>query len=321
MRISLLPVLLLAASAIAAPPPPEAPLVTDKGVTVDVLDFNAAMQRIPEERRADFRTSYDRVVGIVDNLFVMRTFAARARALGLDKDPITQRRMQQAQDDILADAYGKTLRKDVLATDLEQRAREIYAADKDKFVSPESVHVLHILIGPNWRTREMARARADEVYAKLKAGEDFLKLAAEYSDDPEHSLNKGDLGLQPPTRFVAPLRDQIAKMSRPGEISPPVASDYGFHIVKFVEREPKRQLTFDEVKKGIMAVDREKLVKQKLDAAITEVRSSTTSVAHRDNVEALVIPIDPEAVKRGLQAQEALARQAEELAKNKQKAK
>ena len=40
-----------------------------------------------------------------------------------------------------------------------------------------------------------------------------------------------------------------------------------------------------------------------------------------DNVEALVIPIDPEAVKRGLQAQEALARQAEELAKNKQKAK
>jgi parvulin-like peptidyl-prolyl isomerase len=203
------------------------------------------------------------------------------------------------------------LQKEALAVNLEQRARELYLLDKAKFVVPEAVHVQHILIGPGWRTREMARARADEACAKLKAGEDFLAVAATYSDDPEKSLNKGDLGFNPPSRFVPAVRDQIAKMTRKGEISAPVESEYGYHIIRFLERQPAQALPFEAVNKGLMANEREKLVKQKLDAAVTEVRSSPTATAHRENVEALVVPIDDATMKRALEAQEAFGKALE----------
>lgn len=314
MRASLFFLLMFAGAlgvsdrAFSAAPPPDAPLVEDKGIKVDALDVEAALMRIPEERRADFRTSYDRVLGVVDSVFVTRTFAEKARALGLDRDPVVQRRLQQVQEDILADAYGRTLQKEALAVNLEQRAHELYLADKPKFVAPEAVHVQHILIGLNARTREMARVRAEEAYAKLKAGEDFLAVAARYSDDPEKSLNKGDLGFNRPAKFVPPLREQIAKMSRKGDISAPVESEFGYHIVKFIERQPTETLSFEAVKKGLMAAEREKILKQKFDAAVTEVRSSPTAIAHRENVEALVVPIDDATMKRALEAQEALGK-------------
>ena len=314
MRIPLLSTLLFAGVlgfAHAAPPPPDAPLIEDKGIKVDALDFEANLMRIPDARRADFRTSYDRVAGVVDSVFVTRSFAGKARSRGLDKDPMVQRRLQLAQEEILADAYLRTVQKEALAVNLEQRARELYLADKAKFVTPEAVYVQHILIGLNGRTREMARARADEAYAKAKAGEDFLALAAIYSDDPEKSLNKGDLGFNPPAKFVAPLRDQIAKMSRKGEVSVPVETDYGYHIVRFIQRTPAEALPFEAVHKQLVAAERERLVKQKLDAAILEVRSSPTVVVHLKNVEALVVPIDDVVMKNALEAQQALGKALE----------
>ncbi len=303
---------LVAGRIAAAAPPPDAPLVEDRNIRVDALDFEAAMLRIPPEKRADFRVSYDRVTSVVDNIFVARSFAEKARALGLDKDPVLLRRVQQVQEELLAAAYAENLQKQALGANLEQRAHELFLADKAKFVAPETVHVEHILVGLNGRTREMAKARADEAYAKLQAGQDFAAMVAAYSDDPDKSIGKGDLGFTRPEGFVKPVREQIAKMGRKGEVSPPVESQYGYHIIRFVGRQSARPLPFEAVKKGIMASEREKVVKQKVDAAVTEVRSSPTAVAHRENVEALVVPIDDAVLKKGFEAQDAFARALEE---------
>ena len=304
-----------AAGALAATtPPPDAPLIEDKGIRVDVLDFDAAMMRIPPDKRGDFRLSYDRITSVVDNVFITRSFAEKARALGLDKDPVVRRRLQQVQEDVLANEYLRTLEKQATGN-LEQRAYELYLADKEKYVRPEAVHVQHILVGLKGRTKEMAKVRADEAYAKAKAGESFDALIAEYSDDPEKSVNKGDLGLKVPAGFVPPVREAIAKLNRKGDISPPVESDYGYHVVRLVEREPAHQASFDEVKKGLVAAQREKVVKQKIEAAVLDVRSSPTAVGHRENVEALVVPVDDSVLKRALEAQDALARSAQDKEK------
>jgi hypothetical protein len=77
--------------------PPETPLITDGSTVVDAGDFEGNLLRIPENRRHEVRTGYDRVATIVDNIFVARTFAQRARELGLDKDPIVQRRLRQCR--------------------------------------------------------------------------------------------------------------------------------------------------------------------------------------------------------------------------------
>ena len=76
-----------------APLPPETPLVVDGKVTVDAADFEGNILRIPDEKRAGFRMSYDRVAAVVDNVFVTRSVAQKARDAGLDRDPAVQARL------------------------------------------------------------------------------------------------------------------------------------------------------------------------------------------------------------------------------------
>ncbi|MGZ5032674.1 MAG: peptidylprolyl isomerase [Usitatibacter sp.] len=282
--------------------PPEAPLITDGTTVVDAGDFEGNLLRIPENRRSEVRTSYDRVASIVDNIFIARSLAQRARELGLDKDPIVQRRLRQVQDGVLADLYVQKLEKEALNVDLEQRVRELYRADQAKFMSSEQVYVQHILVNLNGRTRETALERAKKVAAEAKGGEDFLALAAKYSDDPEVKRNGGDLGYNAPTSFVPSVVKAIAGMSKKGEISDPLESDFGFHIVKFIERKKPEPIKFESVRKKMIEAEKERLQKARTESLVLEVRSAPSVVVYRENVEGLVLKVDPEMLRRAMEA-------------------
>ena len=273
----------------AAPLPDDTPLVVDGPITVDAADLEGYMLRVPETQRAMVRASYERVAGMVDNIFLARSLAAKARAEHLDQGVAVQRRLVQVQDALLADLYLQRLDKEATHIDLAQRAHELYEADQAKYVTPEEVHVEHLLVGLKGRTRDMALQRAQEIDEEAKAGkDDFLTLAAKYSDDPDMKRNGGDLGFSSPGSFVAPVAAAIAKMTKPGEISPPIESYLGFHIVRFVERKKPEAIPFAKVKKKIIEGEKDRLAKKRQDDAIRAIRESKTVVVHSDNVAKLV---------------------------------
>ena len=284
----------------ASPLAPDTPLITDGKVVVDAADFEGNMLRIPENRRAEVRMSYDRVVTIVDNIYIDRALAQRARDAGMDRDPAVQRRLQQVQDGVLAGLYRVEQEKAVVTGNLEPRARELYKADQARYRTQEMVHINHILVNLNGRTREAAMERARKVYQDAKGGEDFLSLAAKYSDDNDRRRHGGDLGLNAPTAFSEPVRNAIAKM-KDGEISEPVESEAGFHIVKLIERKKSEQIPFEAVRDRIIAAEKERLQKQKTDSLVQAVRSSATVTTYRENIEKLVVPVDPEMLKRAME--------------------
>lgn len=277
---------------------PSTVLIEDGPVVVDVADFEGNLLRIPENRRADFRTSYDRVATVVDGIFVARSLAARARKEGLDQDPAVQRRLQQLQEALLADLYVQKLDKEAPSVNLEQRAREVFKAEQANMMRPEEVYVQHILIGLKGRTREMALERARQVRAEAVKADDFLAVAAKYNDDPDARRNGGDMGYNSPQHYVDPVRKVIEKMDRKGEVSEPVESEFGFHIVKFIDRRKPQPVKFEEVKRKLIDVERDKISRGRVEAIVQEVRGSSTVTVHRDNVEKLVVPIDPKDLER-----------------------
>jgi len=274
-------------------------LIQDGNIVVDAADFEGNMLRIPENRRAEFRSNYDRVVTVLDNIYIARTFADRARKLGLDKDPAVQRRLQQLQEGLLADLYAQKVEREAPPVNLEQRAREIYKAEQGRLMKPEEVYIQSILIGLKGRTRDMAAELAKKVREEAdKPGADFLAIADKYSDDPDKRRNGGDLGYNSPNAFVDPVRIAIANMKRKGEVSEPIESEYGFHIIKLIDRKPPQPAKFEEVKRKLMDLEREKLNRQRIDALVQEIHSSTTVVTNKENVEKLVVPIDPKELER-----------------------
>lgn len=106
-------------------------------------------------------------------------------------------------------------------------------------------HARHILIQTNAiRDDEQARAQARDLYNRLKAGEDFGKLAKEFSDDPGSKNSGGDLGFQPPGVFV-PEMDSRLEQLQVKEISEPFRTQYGWHIAQVLEHR-ERDVTQDQ---------------------------------------------------------------------------
>jgi len=117
--------------------------------------------------------------------------------------------------------------------------------DKVKMLpAQEEVEARHILV----ETEDKAK----EVVEKIGKGEDFGKLAADYSTDPGSKADGGKLGYFSRGQMVKEF-DEAAFALKPGEVSPPVRSQFGWHIIKVENRRSKEPPKFEDVKDQILA--------------------------------------------------------------------
>ncbi|MFA5939820.1 MAG: peptidylprolyl isomerase [Sinimarinibacterium sp.] len=109
-------------------------------------------------------------------------------------------------------------------------------------------HARHVLLQTNAvRNDDQARLLARDLYDRLQKGEDFAKLAKEYSDDPGSKNSGGDLGFQAPGVFAPEFQIRIDQL-QPGELSPPFRTQFGWHIAGVIERRTRD--TTDETRRA-----------------------------------------------------------------------
>jgi len=123
----------------------------------------------------------------------------------------------------------------------EDELRAAYEDEVGRFSTPEERRASHILIElpPNAdaATQAAAQKRAEELYARARKGEDFAKLARAYSKDPGSATKGGDLGFSRRGAFVKEFEDALFAMQT-GDISKPVKTQYGYHIIKLTAVKP-----------------------------------------------------------------------------------
>ncbi len=266
------------------------PLVSNGDTALTTTDFEAYLEKVPEKLRADFRANLERVKPTVDGLWVYRRMAKKARDAGLADDPAVAARVIQAQEIALAEAYMQLAEKKLNIPDLTSRARELYAVRQADFKVAEQVRVQHILVAVNdCRNAEQALARAKEIRARVAAADEkaFLAEVQKSSDDPSKKANNGDLGSVNPATFEAPFAAAVAKLKKSGEVSEPVETRYGYHILRFVSRQPEKVKPFAEVKDEIIAAERQKIVDTMRTAEVNAIRAEPGTHVHVENVEAL----------------------------------
>jgi len=83
-----------------------------------------------------------------------------------------------------------------------------------------------------------AHKKINELYGRLRKGEDWNKLVAQFSEDPGSAPNGGELPPFGTGRMIPSFEETAFKLQKPGEIAPPVQTPYGWHIIKLVEKQP-----------------------------------------------------------------------------------
>ncbi|MDE2347575.1 MAG: SurA N-terminal domain-containing protein [Gammaproteobacteria bacterium] len=127
------------------------------------------------------------------------------------------------------------------------------AKNPQNYVQPEERRVSHILIAvTNPKDDAAAKAKAEAIFKRAESGEDFAKLAEEYSQDPGSAKQGGDLGWNDHTAWVAPFAAAAFAM-KVGEIEGPVKTQFGYHILKLVGVRPATVKTFDQSKSDLAA--------------------------------------------------------------------
>jgi peptidyl-prolyl cis-trans isomerase C len=168
----------------------------------------------------------------------------------LDENQITESDLQaQLKRDLaIQQLIDKEVAQRVMITDEESKT--YYDTHPQSFVQPEQVRASHILIKVDADATEAqkteARKKITAIQQKLKKGEDFASLAENYSEDTT-SKKGGDLGYFGRGQMVEPF-EEAAFSLKPNEISDIVETQYGYHLIKVVDKKPEAKLTYAEVK-------------------------------------------------------------------------
>ncbi|MFG1364818.1 peptidylprolyl isomerase [Xanthobacter versatilis] len=219
-------------AATQAAPAPDTVVATVNGTPIRQSDVTIALEDIgaglPPQLQGAQREEY-----VLSFLTDMTLLAKAAEAQKLDQSPDFQQRI----------AYART--KALMETLMTQEAKKAVSEEAkhktyDEFVksapAEAEVRARHILVDDE--------AKAKEIAKKAKAGEDFAKLAKDYSKDSAE--DGGDLGYFTKDQMVPEFAEAAFKLDK-GQVSDPVKSQFGWHVIKVEDKRQKPVPTYDQV--------------------------------------------------------------------------
>ena len=180
----------------------------------------------------------------------------------------------------------------------DAQLRAAYASSMDSFRFPERAKVRHILLmtqGKSDAEKKAALTKAQDLLKQIKGGADFADLAKKNSQDPGSAQNGGDLGFIVRGQTV-PEFEKFVFSAKPKEVSDVVTTEYGYHIIQVLEKEPAHVKPFEEVKADIEAQLKKQQVNEKMQAAADQARAallkapgSAAEVAKQFNLDLITV--------------------------------
>ena len=250
-------------------------------------------EQVPPSRQPAFWASPKSISEAARNLYGYRALAQQALKEGLDRQAgaaaFLNLQREKALAEWLMQQRGRARVGDPKV--LEQFSRTAYKAEPERFRHMEQVRIRHIMVVPDRVDKDgvMAKQRAESLLAELAKGTDFEKLAREKSDDRNSALKGGDLGVFDVGGMLPEFDAQVAKM-KPGQISAPVRTKEGYHLIQLVERRPAGVAPFDEVAPLIHAEAKEKLYGDERRSVWQEVANADTVKVNEAAVSELARP-------------------------------
>jgi peptidyl-prolyl cis-trans isomerase C len=234
---------------IAAAQAPDPVVATVNGTEIRQSDLALAAEDVgqslpqgPEEAKRDYLVSY-----LTDVILLSKA----AEAKKVDEAAEFKRRLafvrQKALMEALLIAEGKTAIND-------EAMRAVYQDAIKQMGNEEEVHARHILFrvekADDKKASDEAEGKIKAAIVRLKKGEDFATVAKELTEDPSGKQDGGDLGYFTKDQMVPEFAEVAFKLDK-GQLSEPVKTQFGWHVLKVEDKRKKEPPEFDKVKEQL----------------------------------------------------------------------
>ena len=229
--------------------------IRDSDIAFAEEEIGGNMPSIPPEQKRDYLINY-----LVD-VIVLSQAAEKQK---LDDRPDVKHRLAFDHNRLLMEALLQDAGKAALSDEAEHK---LYDEAIKQVKAEEEVHARHILV--------VSEDEAKAILAQLKGGADFIVLAKEKSKDPG-GAEGGDLGYFTKGQMVPEFAAVAFKLDK-GQISDPVKTQFGWHIIRVEDKRKKPTPTFEQVKGQI-----ENYVAHRAQAALVEKLRASATIEHLD---------------------------------------
>ena len=258
--------------------------VGDSVISID--DFRREWAAQPPPPPGEPPESVDQ---FLDDMIAERLFLAEAGRRRLDRDEELQREVERYREQLMVE---RLLGREVLSVPPPSpgEVEAFWSAHREIFFVPELTRLSHILIRPEeGESEESAIERLRAIRARLEEGEEFAAAAREVSEGSSAGRG-GDLGFFREEQIIPEFREAAGELEA-GEISAPIRTDYGYHLLVVTDNRPPREKTFEESREEAAAI----LLAERRKARFEEIRDSiAASVPVEKNREQIGrIRIDP----------------------------
>lgn len=247
MKELLIRLVVLCATVAIISPVEAQPLIWRGDVVVELEDMDARMSRFPEFERAEYSRNPENLARTMNQLVINRALAREARELGLDQDEQVRKDLELAVEEVLAIHRMNLLLRDEAMPDFEPFARENYLANPGAWTIPEARVVEHVLVKAENRTDDEALELATEILGKARSGADFAELVQEYSEDSSKARNNGRFMIVDPAEFQPEFSAGAKALANAGDLSEPIKTSFGYHIIRLVDVTPEQPRSFEDV--------------------------------------------------------------------------
>ena len=230
----------------AAEPSPDTVVAIVNGTKITRADVIASAQSLPAQYQQQINAIFP---ALIDRLVDLTLLSDEGRKQNLQDDPAVKARIDQFEKQVIQEAVITRYLKASMTEDAIKARYEKFVAEQPKGTE---VHALHILVE--------SEAEAKAVITQLAGGADFSTVAKEKSTDPSAQQNGGDLGYFSSGEMVPEFEQAAFALEKGQSSKEPVKSQFGWHVIKVVDRREKTPPTLDQARGQIEEILSSELV-------------------------------------------------------------
>lgn len=229
-------------------------------VELHSTELKAILDAQPPDARRQLATDPAALERLVRSELMRKAVLNEAKQKGWDKRPELQPLIERAHDQVVVSSFVGNVARPGDGYPSEDEIKQFYEENKAQLLAPAQFQLAQIFLPATDSTdkakAEESRKKIGELSAKMgKAGTDFAKLAKENSAHKESADKGGELGWVSEEQMVPEIRRAVAGMSK-GEVSPPVKSAAGWHLIKLLDKKPAATRPLADIRQQLIVAMR-----------------------------------------------------------------